>query len=104
MQAVLQLGHGLTVPSAAAIPGAAFRRLGAMPRVARTLLAGAAASAVYGTLIERNAFTLRRFDVPVLPPGTDPIRVLHVSDLHLTPLQRRKQDWIRDLRPSGPTW
>jgi predicted MPP superfamily phosphohydrolase len=76
-----------------------------------TAAAGAAALA-YASLIERNAFTLRRFDVPVLPPGTTPIRVLHVSDLHLLPGQRRKQEWTRGLaalRPdlvinTGDTW
>ena len=41
-----------------------------MARVVSTLAAGAAAALAYGTLIERNAFTLRRFDVPVLAPGT----------------------------------
>ena len=30
-------------------------------------------------------FTLRRFDVPVLAPDAEPLRILHLSDLHLTP-------------------
>jgi predicted MPP superfamily phosphohydrolase len=53
-------------------------------------------------LIERNAYTLRRFDVPVLPAGASPIRVLHVSDLHILPNQRRKHDWIRNLAQLRP--
>ncbi|GAB2478900.1 metallophosphoesterase [Jatrophihabitans fulvus] len=60
------------------------------------------ATLAYGVGIERNLFTLRRRDVPVLAPGAAPIRVLHVSDLHITPGQARKQAWIRglaDLRP-----
>ena len=66
--------------------------------------AGAAGTGAlfYGTVIERNAFVLRRFDVPVLAPGSAPMRVLHLSDLHITARQRRKHDWIRglaDLRP-----
>ena len=73
-----------------------------MARVVRTLAAGAAATAFYGTVLERNAFVLRRFDVPVLPPGSAPIRLLHVSDLHLTPRQHRKQAWIADLSELGP--
>ena len=28
------------------------------------------------------------------PPGQPPLRVLHLSDLHLTPDQRRKRDWV----------
>jgi len=61
-----------------------------------------AATLVYGGLIERNAFTVRRFDVPVLPPDAAPLRLLHVSDLHIVARQARKQAWIRslaDLRP-----
>lgn len=73
-----------------------------MARVVSILAAGAAASLVYGTLIERNAFTLRRFDVPVLPPETAPIQLLHISDLHITPPQRRKQAWISGLSALRP--
>ncbi|MDP9118303.1 MAG: metallophosphoesterase [Actinomycetota bacterium] len=76
-----------------------------MPSFARgaavSVGAGAAALA-YGGLIERNAYTLRRFDVPVLAPGTNPIRVLHVSDLHITPAQKRKHEWIRRLARLAP--
>ena len=53
-------------------------------------------------LIERNAFTVRHFDVPVLAPGADPIRVLHVSDLHILARQTRKIDWIRGLARLAP--
>ena len=56
----------------------------------------------YGSVIERNAFVLRRFEVPVLNPGSTPMRVLHLSDLHITAGQHRKHEWIRglaDLRP-----
>jgi predicted MPP superfamily phosphohydrolase len=56
----------------------------------------------YGSLYERNAFTLRTFDVPVLAAGADPLRILHVTDLHITPTQRRKQDWIRSLADTEP--
>jgi predicted MPP superfamily phosphohydrolase len=73
-----------------------------MPRLVRTLAAGAAAALAYGGLIERNAFTLRRFEVPVLAPGSEPIRLLHVSDLHITPAQRRKHAWIRGLARLRP--
>ncbi|MDT4976393.1 MAG: uncharacterized protein QOG98_2151, partial [Pseudonocardiales bacterium] len=67
------------------------------------LVAGAGAAALaYGGLIERNAYTLRRFDVPVLNPGTRPIRLLHVSDLHITAAQRRKLEWIRALARLEP--
>src|SRR5690606_16942908 len=61
-----------------------------------------AATFAYASLIERNMFTLRRFDVPVLEPDAEPLRVLHLSDLHLTPGQRRKQDWVADLAGLDP--
>ncbi len=62
------------------------------------LLAGAgAATLAYSSLIERNMFTLRRFDVPMLDLDDEPLRLLHISDLHLMPGQRRKQRWVADL-------
>jgi uncharacterized protein len=61
-----------------------------------------AATLAYASLVERNLFALRRFDVPVLPPDTEPLRVLHLSDLHLTPDQRRKQRWVADLAGLDP--
>ena len=56
----------------------------------------------YASLIERNAFTLRRVIVPVLPRGAAPLRVLHVSDIHLVPRQTRKIEWIRSLAALEP--
>ncbi len=69
-----------------------------------TLGVGAAATGAvaYGSLVERNAFTLRRFVVPVLPVGASPVRVLHLSDIHLTPAQERKIRWVRDLARLEP--
>lgn len=69
--------------------------------VLATGLAGAGALA-YGSLIERNAFTLRRFVVPVLPRGSEPVDVLHLSDIHLMPTQRRKLAWISALAELEP--
>jgi predicted MPP superfamily phosphohydrolase len=66
-----------------------------------TALAGAAAAG-YGGLIERNLFTLRRFAVPVLDPGSPALRVLHISDLHLTAAQQRKQAWVSQLARLQP--
>lgn len=68
---------------------------------AGTVVAGAAVFA-YASVVERNLFTLRRFDVPVLDPETEPLRVLHISDLHMTPGQRRKQRWVSALAGLDP--
>lgn len=62
----------------------------------------AAAVAVYATAIERRAYRVRREVVPVLAPGADPIRVLHLSDLHLAPWQRDKIEWVRGLAALEP--
>lgn len=56
----------------------------------------------YAAGIEVRNFTLRRVDVPVLAPGSRPIRVLHLSDLHLTPTQGRKLAWIASLSRLEP--
>ena len=52
----------------------------------------------YAAGIERRAFVLRRVEIPVLPPGSRPLRVLHISDPHLTPNQKAKQRWLRRKR------
>lgn len=51
---------------------------------------------------EARQYTLRRVVVPLLPPGADPLRVLHLSDIHLTPDQRRKQEWVASLAGLAP--
>jgi predicted MPP superfamily phosphohydrolase len=61
-----------------------------------------AAGIGYAGLVERNAFALRRFTVPVLPPGATPLRVLQISDLHLVPRQSRKIEWVRRLAALSP--
>ncbi|HKE67467.1 MAG TPA: metallophosphoesterase [Micromonosporaceae bacterium] len=61
-----------------------------------------ATTLAYATLIERNMFTLRRVDVPALAPDAEPLRLLHISDLHLTPGQRGKQSWVRELVGTDP--
>lgn len=66
-------------------------------------VAGSAASGLaYACLIERNAFVLRERSAPVLPPGSRPLRVLQVSDIHLMPGQRRKVAWIKELARLRP--
>jgi len=51
----------------------------------------------YASLIERNAFVVREVTMPVLSPGSSPLKVLHISDIHMRPKQRRKQAWLREL-------
>ena len=56
----------------------------------------------YGALVERQAFTLRRFTVPVLPVGQRPLTVLHVSDLHLSTDRRNLVRWVDSLAGLRP--
>ena len=56
----------------------------------------------WGALVERNRFTLRTHTVPVLQPGARALTVLHLSDLHMAPWQRAKQEWIRGLAVYEP--
>lgn len=75
------------------------------PALTRTLLgtavAGTAALA-WGTLVERNWYALREFSMPVLAPGSKPVRILQVSDLHIVPRQQRRIEWVRDLARLEP--
>ncbi|HTU73716.1 MAG TPA: metallophosphoesterase [Trebonia sp.] len=73
---------------------------------ARTLFtlaaAGGAAAFGYASVIERNWFALRRVNVPVLPPGAAPLKVLHLSDAHLTPGRHKLMSFIRSLDALEP--
>lgn len=66
------------------------------------VLGAGAACFAYGTLVERHSFRLRRCEIPVLPAGARPLRVLHISDAHLTPNQLRKIGWMHDLAELEP--
>ncbi len=66
------------------------------------LVGAGVAGVAYAAFVERTWFALRRFAVPVLPPGSAPVRVLQVSDLHLTPGQRKKIEWVRTLAALEP--
>lgn len=71
-------------------------------RIALAIGAAGAAAFAWGSLVERRRFTLRQVQVPVLPAGAEPIRVLHLSDLHMAPWQRDKQEWVRSLATLQP--
>lgn len=62
----------------------------------------AAGVLLWSTVIERRLFTVRRHDVPVLPQGAAPVRVLQLSDLHLAPWQTNKMNWVRSLAELRP--
>ncbi len=72
-----------------------------LSRAAAGLFAAVGAGVAY-SVWETRAFVLRTAEVPVLPAGQRPLRLLHLSDLHLTPAQHAKQQWVRGLEELDP--
>ncbi|MDP4688600.1 MAG: metallophosphoesterase, partial [Pontimonas sp.] len=54
-------------------------------------------AAAWGALVERENFRVRRETLPILDPGSEPIRVLHLSDIHMAPWHSSSVRWIREL-------
>lgn len=75
-----------------------------LPAVRRSLALGALAGAGLATYAawEARQYTLRHVTVPLLPPGHAPLKVLHLSDIHMAPDQRAKQEWLRRLADLEP--
>ncbi len=68
--------------------------------LARLAMVGAGCVA-YG-FVEARHFQVRRFNVPILPPGAPALRLLHVSDIHLMARQQYKLDFLRSLAGLEP--
>lgn len=81
----------MPVPTTARVIGAA---LGGTAALGAAVLGGAA--------VEAHAFTTHHVEVPVLAPGAEPIRVLHISDIHLQACQRDKMAFLRRLADEKP--
>ena len=62
----------------------------------------AGAGLAYSAGYEVRAYTLREKTVPVLPPNSQSFKILHLSDLHMTPRQFKKQEWISELAELKP--
>ena len=58
--------------------------------------------AAWGALIERTNFRLRSEVMPILDAGSDPIKVLHLSDLHMAPWHSSTIAWVRELAELEP--
>jgi uncharacterized protein len=73
--------------------------------LARTALGATAvgtATLAYAAGVERRHWTLRQATLPVLAEGARPLKVLHISDLHMTPNQKSKQRWVAALAELEP--
>ena len=64
--------------------------------------AGAASVLAYGHFIELNRFQVREERLAVLPPGSPDIVILHISDMHMIPGQRRKTAFMHGLAELQP--
>jgi predicted MPP superfamily phosphohydrolase len=64
--------------------------------------AGVGAATLAYALWEARQFRLREVRVPVLRAGSRPVRVLQLTDLHLTPTQEDKMAWVRSLADMEP--
>ncbi|WP_316669476.1 metallophosphoesterase [uncultured Propionibacterium sp.] len=78
-----------------------------MPAPARVIGAALGGTAAFGACMigaaaEAHAFRTHHVDVPVLAPGSAPIRVLHISDIHLQARQRDKMAFLRRLADERP--
>lgn len=77
--------------------GAAKRSLQALG-----VLSAIGAGVLAYSLAEARSYRLRGALVPVLEPGSEPMRILHLSDLHMTPRQSGKLEWIEGLSRLEP--
>lgn len=71
-------------------------------RVAIGTTALGTATLAYAAGIERRHWTLRQATLPVLAERSRPLRVLHISDLHMLPGQQSKQRWVAALDELDP--
>jgi predicted MPP superfamily phosphohydrolase len=49
-----------------------------------------------------SGWRLREFDLELLPAGTKPLRLLHLSDIHMAPNQPDKIAWVQSLADLKP--
>lgn len=77
------------------------------PQTGRAWLGGVAAAGVgglaYAAVVERRMFRLRHVTVPALSETTGrPLRILHLSDLHLQPGEQRLATFLTRCLRTGP--
>lgn len=78
------------------------RELGVAAAVGAGLAAAGAATTAWAVFGERRRFQLRQETLRVLPTGTPPLRILHISDLHTVPGQQAKKRFVHSLAALRP--
>jgi predicted MPP superfamily phosphohydrolase len=86
--------YSYNAPAVRGVPGRDAGRAGLL---AGTAVAVGAGCFAYGALVERDWYRLRRLAVPVLAPGRPPLTLLHLSDLHLTQADGRRERFLAEL-------
>lgn len=71
-------------------------------KTALTLAGATGALGIWASCVERHLYTVRNYNLALLPAGSTPLRVLQLSDLHLAPWQERKIAWVRSLAELAP--
>lgn len=61
-----------------------------------------AATVAYAHFIELNNFQIRHETLPILPAGAEDFRILHISDMHMIPGQKKKHDFMHSLAELNP--
>lgn len=78
-------------------------RASTLRRGLATVAASGVSGLAYAGLVERRWYALRHVTVPVLRPAASrPVRVLHLSDLHLLRGQEHVHGFVRECLRSGP--
>jgi predicted MPP superfamily phosphohydrolase len=65
--------------------------------VGLALLAAGLLAVAYGVFVERRWYRVGRYRVAILPAGASGLRVLHLSDLHLTATDDRARRFVASL-------
>lgn len=71
-----------------------------LARAAIAVGAAGAACVAYGVFIEHAWYREQRYGLEILPPGAEPLTILHLSDLHFIREDRKKRDFIASLEPA----
>ena len=74
-----------------------------LPIVLFSLLGAGVLAVAYGVLVERRWYRVGRHRMDILPTGTEELRVLHLSDLHLTDGDERARRFVASLPPADIT-
>ena len=75
-----------------------------LPQIVGSIAVGGLICVLYGALIERSWYRLRRYRLPILPANVpEALTILHLSDLHFVRNDPRKARFLASLPPADVT-